>query len=313
MQVTTRQTRFNQGTGIVNDETSQPFLAAVWMLGAIASFTLMAVAGRSIQAELNSFELMFWRSLVGLGVIFGILLVLRRTAHAVLAEIRPTRPALHLTRNLFHFAGQNLWFYGIMIIPLAQLVALEFTMPIWVALLAPLILGERFTWVRLGVAALGFAGIMIVAQPGVQVLSSGHAAGILCAIGFAMNILLTKRIMRYDSVLCVLFWMTVLQTIFALCLAQWGGFTWPSPAIWPWLLVVGLTGLSAHFALSSALSYAPASTVAPMEFLRLPVIALVGVWLYSEELEIAVFLGAGLILLANWINLNATRLKRHKA
>lgn len=297
----------------MKDETSQPVLAAVWMLGAIASFTLMAIAGRSIQAELNSFELMFWRSLVGLGVMLALLLTLRRSARAILAEIHPARPALHLTRNLFHFAGQNLWFYGIMIIPLAQLVALEFTMPIWVALLAPLILGERFTWVRLSVAALGFAGILIVAQPGVQVLTSGHAAGILCAIGFAMNILLTKMIMRHDSVLCVLFWMTLLQTIFALFLAQWGGFTWPSPAIWPWLLVVGLTGLTAHFALSSALACAPASTVAPMEFLRLPVIAFVGVWLYSEDLEIAVFLGAGLILLANWINLKATRKQPYKA
>lgn len=273
------------------------------MLGAIASFTLMAIAGRAIQAELNSFELMFWRSMVGLGVMVCVLAALRE--RMIFTEIRPTRPGLHLIRNLFHFAGQNLWFYGIMMIPLAQLVALEFTMPIWVALLAPLILGERFGWRRLGVAVLGFAGILIVAQPGAQTLTPGHAAGILCAIGFAMNVMLTKRIMRHDSVLCVLFWMTVLQTLFGLILAQWGGFTWPPVTLTPWLLAVGLTGLSAHYALSSALTLAPASTVAPMEFLRLPVIAFVGVWLYAEALEAAVFIGAAVILLANWINIRA--------
>ena len=281
--------------------------AALWMLGAIASFTLMAVAGRAIQAELSSFELMFWRSLIGFFIIAGIIVVHLRSPARIRAEIRPTRPRLHLLRNLFHFAGQNLWFYGIMIIPLAQLVALEFTMPIWVALLAPLIVQERFTLTRLGVAALGFAGILIIAQPGAQTLTSGHAAGILCAIGFAMNVLLTKRLLRDDSALCVLFWMTALQTLFGLILAQWGGFTWPTAALAPWLVVIGLTGLSAHYALSSALVLAPASTVAPMEFLRLPVIALVGVWLYSEPLEVLVFIGAAIILLANWINLRTSR------
>jgi len=282
---------------------TRPALAALWMCGAIMSFTAMAIAGRAIQQELDSFELMFWRSIIGFAIVAGVALFTLRSATRLWVQIRPTSPSLHLTRNLFHFAGQNLWFYGIMVIPLSQLVALEFTMPIWVALLAPLVLGEQFTKRRLFVAVLGFAGILIVAQPGVQPLSSGHLAGMLCAIGFAMNVMLTKRIMRADSVLCVLFWMTLSQTIFGLVLAQWGGFTWPSSAIWGWLVVVGLSGLSAHYALSSALGLAPASTVAPMEFLRLPVIALVGVWLYAEALEPLVFVGAGVILCANWLNL----------
>ncbi len=288
---------------------TQPGRAALWMSGAIVSFTAMAIAGRAIQQELDSFELMFWRSLIGFTIVVGVVLYSLRKPGRMLAEIRPTSPKLHLTRNLFHFAGQNLWFYGIMVIPLSQLVALEFTMPIWVALLAPLVLGERFTLRRVMVTLLGFAGIVIVAQPGVQPLNTGHLAGMLCAIGFAMNVMLTKRIMRADSILCVLFWMTLSQTLFGLVLAQWGGFTWPPAAIWGWLGVVGVTGLSAHFALSSALALAPASTVAPMEFLRLPVIALVGVWLYAEALEPLVFVGGGVILFANWVNLRNTNIR----
>jgi len=197
---------------------AHPITAAFWMCGAIASFTLMAISGREIQAELNSFELMFWRSLIGFAIIGTLVLSLH--GRAVWPAIRPTRPRLHLARNIFHFAGQNLWFYGIMAIPLSQLVALEFTSPIWVAVLAPLVVGEVFTRRRLWVAALGFAGILIVAQPGVQPLSSGHLAGILCAVAFAMNLLLTKRIMRHDKVLCVLFWMTASQTLFGLALAM---------------------------------------------------------------------------------------------
>ena len=287
---------------------AQPFKAALWMCGAIASFTLMAISGRAIQVELNSFELMFWRSLIGFAIIGTLVLSLHRGA--IWSAICPTSLRLHLARNIFHFTGQNLWFYGIMVIPLSQLVALEFTSPIWVAVLAPLVVGEIFTRRRLWIALLGFSGILIVAQPGVQPLSSGHLAGVLCAIAFAMNLLLTKRIMRHDNVLCVLFWMTALQTLFGLALAQWGGFTWPSPAIWGWIVLVGLTGLSAHYCLTSALGLAPATIVAPMEFFRLPIIALVGMALYSEALDPFVFLGGAVIFAANWLNLTKPKLRR---
>ncbi|NBB97670.1 MAG: EamA family transporter [Alphaproteobacteria bacterium] len=284
---------------------TQPLKAAAWMCGAIASFTLMAISGRAIQAELNSFELMFWRSLIGFAIIGTLVLTLH--GRAVWPVIRPTSPRLHLARNIFHFAGQNLWFYGIMMIPLSQLVALEFTSPIWVAVLAPLVVGEVFTRRRLWVALLGFTGILIVAQPGLQPLSGGHLAGVLCAVAFALNLLLTKRIMRHDAVLCVLFWMTALQTLFGLALAQWGGFTWPSAAIWGWIGLVGITGLSAHYCLTSALGLAPATIVAPMEFFRLPIIALVGMWLYAEALDPFVFLGGAVIFAANWLNLSARK------
>jgi drug/metabolite transporter (DMT)-like permease len=282
---------------------AQPVKAALWMLGAIASFTLMAIAGRAVQVELTSFQLMFWRSLIGFAIVLGLVLA----SGAGLAQVRSRQPRLHLTRNVFHFAGQNLWFYGIMAIPLSQLVALEFTSPLWVVLLAPLVLGEKLTWKKIGLAALGFVGVLIVAQPGVQPVGLGHLAGLLAAMGFAMNLMLTKMLMRHDSVLCVLFWMTILQTLFGLALSFIGGFTWPSAALVPWLVVVGLTGLSAHFSLTTALGLAPASVVAPMEFARLPIIAFVGVALYSEVLDPFVFLGAAIIFGANWWNLRNPR------
>ncbi|NYS24904.1 DMT family transporter [Rhodobacteraceae bacterium 2376] len=288
----------------MHQEEAQPVKAALWMMGAIASFTLMAVAGRAIQVELSSFELMFWRSLVGFAIVLVLVMGLSR---AGLRQLVPSAPGLHLARNVFHFAGQNLWFFGITVIPLAQLVALEFTSPIWVALLAPLLLGEALTRRKLAVAVLGFGGVLLVAQPGVQPLNAGHLAGMLAALCFALNVIFTKRIMRYDSVWCVLFWMTLSQTLFGLVLSFIGGFTWPSVALIPWLLVVGVTGLTAHFSLTSALGLAPASTVAPMEFARLPVIALVGVWLYAEGLDPLVFLGAAIIFSANWWNMRAGR------
>ncbi|WP_417600859.1 DMT family transporter [Pararhodobacter oceanensis] len=282
---------------------SQPFKAALWMCGAIASFTFMAVAGRTVQTELNTFELMFWRSFLGMLIVLAII----RWRTGEFAAIRTRHWGLHLTRNIFHFFGQNMWFYGIAVIPLSQLVALEFTMPIWVLLLAPLFLGEVLTRRKLIVALIGFIGVLVVAQPGVQPLSSGHAAGILAAVAFAVNLIFTRKIMLHDAVLCVLFWMTLSQTVMGLGLSLASGFTWPSLALSPWLVIIAITGLTAHYSLTSALGLAPAMLVAPMEFARLPIIALVGMVVYAEALDPMVFLGAAIIFSANFWNMRGAR------
>lgn len=276
------------------------------MMGAVVSFVAMAVAGREIQVEMNTFELMLYRSGIGLAITLAALAASPRG----FAQVRSRHMALHLKRNLVHFTGQNLWFYAVMLIPLSQLVALEFTSPIWVALLAPFLLGETLTRTRLAGAGLGFLGVLVVAQPGATALGPGHAAALVAAVCFALNTIYTKRIMRFDSVLCVLFWMTLLQATASLLLSLPGGIPAPSAATFPWLLVVGVTGLSAHYALTSALGHAPASIVAPMEFIRLPLIALVGMWVYGESLRLAIFLGAALIIAGNLVNLREETRRR---
>ncbi|WP_068304637.1 DMT family transporter [Pararhodobacter sp. CCB-MM2] len=281
----------------------QPLKAALWMCGAIVSFVMMAVAGRAVQQELNTFELMFWRSLLGFFIVAAII----RIRSGNFAQIRTRMAGQHLIRNLFHFFGQNMWFYGLIMIPLSQLVALEFTSPIWVVILAPFLLGERLTGTKLLLTVIGFAGVLVVAQPGVQPLNWGHAAGVMAAIGFAMNLIFTRRIMLHDTVLCVLFWMTLSQTVMALVLAVATGFTWPSLAMSPWLVVIAITGLTAHYSLTSALGLAPATLVAPMEFIRLPIIALVGVALYNESLDPFVFIGAAIIFSANFANMRLSK------
>jgi len=281
----------------------RPMLAFCWMLGAIASFTLMAVAGRAVQTELNSFELMALRSVIGFAIVCAVLALSRPG----FAQVRTRRPWLHVQRNLIHFTAQNAWFAALMLIPLAQLTALEFTAPIWIALLAPLLLGERLTPRRALAVVLGFAGVLIVARPGVEPLHLGHLLGLVAALGFALNSIWTKKIMAHDTVLCVLFWMTASQAVMGLALGLPGGFTMPSAAVWPWLGLVAVTGLTAHYALTSALGHAPVSLVAPMEFLRLPVISTVGAVVYGEAVALAVFVGGAVILLANLVNLGLPR------
>ena len=278
-----------------------PFLAAVWMTGAIVSFTLMAVAGRYTAAELDTFELMMYRSFIGL-----FLVLIAGAIAGTLREINGQRLQLHFVRNVFHFTGQNLWFFAVTVIPLAQLIALEFTTPIWVILLAPLFLAERLTPTRAAVAFIGFVGVMIVARPDFQMLNVGILAGATCAIGFAGAMIFTKLLTRTATVTCILFWLVAFQSIFGVLTAGWDSdVVWPSAAVWPWVAIVAICGLVAHFSITKALTLAPATIVGPMDFVRLPVLAAVGYWLFSEALDIWVFFGATLIVGANFANLSA--------
>ncbi|MEL6478574.1 MAG: DMT family transporter [Pseudomonadota bacterium] len=272
--------------------------AALWMIGSILSFSAMAVAGRELAAELDTFEIMAYRSAIGFPVIAALVLLGPGLATVRTAEIRG-----HSVRNVIHFTAQNLWFFGVATIPLAQLVAIEFSNPIWVALLAPLMLSERLTRGGIVAAGLGFLGVLVVARPGVAPLEAGHLAALGAAIGFALTNIFTKRLSRTDTTLCILFWMTLSQMVMGFLCALPGGITLFSWAMTPWVLFVGLCGLTAHFSLTRALTLAPATLVAPMEFLRLPVIAFAAAILYGEPLEVAVFLGAALILAGNLYNL----------
>ncbi|MEM9047413.1 MAG: DMT family transporter [Pseudomonadota bacterium] len=285
--------------------------AALWMSGAIVSFSAMAVAGREVAETLNTFELMFYRSVIGFGLVLVLILASRRGFGQVVTR----HPRQHFWRNVAHFAGQNAWFYGVAAIPLSQLVALEFTNPLWVALLAPLFLGERMTLVRALAAVLGFLGILIVARPGLAPIEWGHAAGMAAAFFFALNTLFTRRIMGHDTVICVMFWMTLSQAGMGLVFALPGSIPWPPPDIFAWVALTGVCGLTAHYALTSALACAPATVVAPMEFGRLPLIALIGFFRYDEPLEAAVAIGAVLIVTANLVNLREERAqgRQHRA
>ncbi|MDZ4095160.1 MAG: DMT family transporter [Paracoccaceae bacterium] len=279
----------------------RPLAAALWMTGSIASFSAMAVAGRAVSHLHDTFEIMAWRSAVGLIIVVTLAMATRR-----LPEIRCTRLRQHVLRNLFHFTGQNLWFWALTAIPLAQVFALEFTSPIWVILLSPFFLGERITPARALAATMGFAGILIVARPDFTALNPGIVAAGASAVCFAATIIMTKTLTRGESIVSILFWLTLMQLCFGLIAAGHDGvMAWPDGSTLPWLLLIGAAGVFAHFCLTTALSLASASIVVPIDFARLPVIAVIGVLLYDEPLDFLVILGGCVIFFANWINIRA--------
>ena len=280
-------------------DTYRPAMAALWMCGSILSFSMMAVAGRYVSAVHNTFEIMTFRSLVGLVIVLSLAAANRR-----LGEIRRQRLKQHFFRNLFHFTGQNLWFFALASIPLAQVFALEFTSPIWVIVLSFLFLGERLTGSRIIAAGLGFLGILVVARPDFGAMEPGTATAAMSAIFFAATIIMTKALTRHESIVSILFWLTGFQLCFGLvALGLHESITWPTLLTVPWLVVIGAAGLMAHYCLTTALSLAPASFLMPIDFARLPLVVVIGMVLFNEPADTLVLLGGGIIILANWINL----------
>ncbi|HEV7254904.1 MAG TPA: DMT family transporter [Mesorhizobium sp.] len=263
------------------------------MGGSIACFVVMSVAGRAATAELPVLLVMELRSVIG----FIMLLPLVFAAGG-LAAMRTPRPLTHLGRNVAHYGGQYAWLVALGLIPLAELVAIEFTTPFWTALLAVLFLGERLDWRKVLAVLLGFGGVAVIVRPGGSAIDPGHLIMLAGAVTFGVSVVMVKSLTRTESVVRIIFWMLVIQSVIGLApaIALWQ----PVPAhLWPAVLVVSFAGTFSHFCLARALAHADATTVMPMDFLRLPLTALVGWTAYGERIDTATALGAALILTGN--------------
>lgn len=274
--------------------------AAFWMSGTVLSFALMGVAGRELSGEFTTFQILFWRSLVGSFIVVALL------AHQGWHHALTRRPVAQVARNAIHFAAAYGWFYGLGFISLAEVFALEFTTPIWTAVLAALFLKERITPLRAGAIALGFVGILAITRPGLQAIHPASLAVLGAALGYAASNVLVKSLSATDSPLTIIFYMTLLQLPlgFGLSVADW---VWPSAAAWPWLVVVGVTGLVAHYCLVRAFRHADTSLVVPLDFLRLPLIAVLGFLVYGEAFDPWILGGAALVFCGTFLNLRFAR------
>nr|WP_321253251.1 DMT family transporter [uncultured Ruegeria sp.] len=282
----------------MNGTKTQTGKAALWMTGAIASFSSMAVAGRELSLFHDTFEIMMYRSIVGFAIVATVL-TLTANWHQVTAQ----RLGLHALRNTLHFTGQNLWFYAVGVIPLAQVFALEFTQPIWVILLSPLLLRERLTALKMLSALIGFAGILLVTRPGAAPLSPGLFLAAASAVFFAFTTITTKKLTQTAQIGCIVFWLTAMQGVLGFAAAGLDGeIGLPSVQTAPYLVLVGIAGLLAHFCITNALAIAPATVVIPFDFARLPTIAIVGMVLYSEPLDQWTLVGAAVIFSGIFLN-----------
>ncbi len=161
---------------------------------------------------------------------------------------------------------------------------------------------ERLNFGRVTAIALGLVGTVIILRPGFSDVSLGAIVVLGSALGFAISHIITKKMTERNSVFVVLFYMSVIQLPLVM---------WPAIATWtpltsgdiPWVLLMGVVGLTAHLCLTRALNLADATVVIPLDFLRVPSIAVVGFLVYSEALDPFVLLGALVIFGGNYFSL----------
>ncbi len=280
----------------------------LWMLGALLSFSTMAVSIRELsRGGLTIFEILSIRSGVALIVLVALLLV----RQDLLAYARPRRMMLNLLRNTVHYASQYAWSLALTMLPLATVFSLEFTMPAWTALLAVWLLQEKMTKSRAGVVVLGLVGVLVILRPGIASFNPAALFVLMAAFGYAITMIATKKLTATETTFGIVFWMAVIQ--FPLSLAG------SNPTVFLHLhardiipaLGVGIAGLTSHYCLSNAFRAGDATLVVPLDFLRIPLIAAVGWAFYGEKLDIFVLLGAMIIIAGVLWNLRAEAAKAH--
>lgn len=288
------------------ENTQSNARAALWMAVAIVLLLLMAISGKAITRELDVFQVMEMRSVIAFFMLLP--LVWREGGFKAM---KTGILFSHIVRNVAHYVGQFAWLMGLLLIPLAQVMAIEFTAPIWAALMAAAFLGERLTWRKSAAILFGLAGVLLIVKPGTQPLNPGHLIILGAAFVFAISFITTKALTRSDSATRIIFWMLVIQSVIGFVPA-YNVWIWPSAGLWPWILLIAFSGTFAHYCVAKALFHADATVVMPMDYLRVPLSALIGYLLYSEAIDTLTAIGAILILAGNLFNLrrpNANRIE----
>ena len=281
----------------INKGQQNAVAAAFWVIGTTISFILMMIAVRELSTKMSSFEILSFRSIIGIPIMCLIAWKIG------FSRIRTRRPKMQIVRNSFHFLGQWCWVLGITMLPMAHVTALEYTMPMWTAIIAIIFLKEPIRSHRIIAILFGLAGVLIILRPGIEIITDGAIIVLIGAFFYGASNVLVKALTKDDPPWAIVFWMQIIQLpltlLPALFLYDW---VWPIWADAPWLIAMGCTGISAHFCLARALQLADATVCIPIDFIRLPMTAIIGWLIYNEQVSIWVLLGALIIFGSNYFS-----------
>lgn len=258
----------------------------------MVSFIGMSVGSRDLAGTLSIQQVLFFRALVGLFVILAL-------GSALLPKLRNGKLIrLHVMRNVRHFFAQYLWTIGIVMLPLASVFALEFTMPIWVAFFAFFFLKEQLTMPRILATVSGFIGVLVIVRLGIGMVDPAAGLVLLAAAGCGMSLIFVKQLTNEVLPGAIVGWMILIQLPLGF-LASRTDWRPVSLTDIPWMLVAGLGALAALYCQAQALKRLEASALMPIDFLRVPMAAVVGYYAYAKAIDVWVFLGGGIILFSN--------------
>lgn len=265
--------------------------AAGWMLLGCTLFALMGAVGKLLGATYDSFQIAFFRSL------FGFLTVLPLAMWAGLAALRTRHPLRHLSRGLIGAFGMFCGFYALTHLPLADSTAISFTTPLFLVLLAMLILGERVRWRRGTATVVGFLGVMLMVRPGAGVLDIAAAVGLLGALSAALAIVFVKQLAAIDRPVTVALWFGVVSTLAA---AVPAAIVWRTPGLvdTALLILTGVLGGLGQVCTTRAYAVADATAIAPIDYSRLVTATILGYLVFAEWPDLWTLAGAAIVILS---------------
>ncbi|GHF57817.1 DMT family transporter [Seohaeicola zhoushanensis] len=262
---------------------------ALLMVVSTLGFAVMHATIRHVSAELPPFVIVFFRNFFGLLFLVPLLLT------SGFAQLRTRRLGLHALRGLLNICAMLMFFTAVSTTPLARVTALNFSAPIFAAVLSVVVLGEGFRFYRWAAIAAGFLGTLIVLRPGLSEIVPGDLLTLGSAFFWACAMIVIKILSRTESSVAIVFYMGVFLCGFSIGPALWAWEDWPSWQAWGWLLLIGLAGSVAQVTISQALKEAEPTAVLPFDFLKLVWASLLALWLFGEVPDSYTFIGAGLI------------------
>lgn len=262
---------------------------AIWILASCLFFSCMAALVKLLGQRLDSLQLSFFRAF------FGFLTVLPFIVGGGFAAVRTSRLGTHVTRGLMGGTGMICGFYALTHLPLAEATATGFTKPLFMVVLAALVLREVVRARRWSATAFGFVGVLIMLRPGDGVLEPAALVALLGAMAAATVSLLIKRLSATEGPLKILFYLGVTTTVMTAVPAV---LVWQQPTLVEFLImgVAAGSGSIAQVCMIRGFRIGEASALAPFDYARLPFAALFGFVLFSEVPDLQALAGAGLIV-----------------
>lgn len=256
-------------------------------ISTICASTMHALV-RQVSLELPPIQVAFFRNLAGLVVLFPLLVKSR------FRIIKTNRIGMHALRGLFNIFAMFMFFTGLSLTTLAKANALNFTAPIFAALLSVVFLGERVRLYRWLAIVMGFAGMLIILRPGFTTVDTGSLLVVGSAALWAIAMIIIKILSRTESSLTIVAWMGISMCILSIGPALW---VWQPMTVENllWLLLVGVFGTIAQVSISQSLKEADPTAVLPFDFLKMIWASVLGYWFFAETPDIFTWIGAAVI------------------
>ncbi len=280
---------FSNAIGARFDALPGAVRAGIWIACTGVTFTSMMVIARKLSPDLPIFVIVLFRS------IFGLAFLMPTTVRRGLVGLQTTNLKLYLIRGFTAFTSIAGFFYASTLIPLADIAAIGFTRPAFACIAAIMILGEAAHARRWAAIAIGLVGALIVVRHGFAEMNAGILFAFVAVTAQVANTILIKYLTRTDHPDTIAVYQGMCMAPIALTLAL---FVWVTPDLgqFGWLTLMGAFGAVTQRTIGRSYAAADATVVTVLDFLRLPIAALIGLAVFGEWPVVWVWLGGAVIV-----------------